>query len=172
LPCVPSASASRATIRSYDCTSQSAQIARTLARMDAKTWTAKANALHREGGGALTVSVIMPGDVTTLARRAASGDPQSARLLQTLKQMLVAIENRMRQAPVACAACATPLADVRWAAVIVAPDAVDHEHAMSLPICSGCGATVSDVQRKAIPVLQRIYPGLRPVTITGPGGRA
>ena len=140
--------------------------------MDAKTWAAKADALRREGGGALTMSVIMHGDRAKFARLAASGHARAARLLPTVNQMLAAVESGTRQTAITCATCTTPLLDVLWAAVIVAPDSLDHEHTLSLAICSGCGATVSEVQRRAFFVLQKVYTGLRPVVISEPGGRA
>lgn len=127
--------------------------------MDAQTWTKKVDALRRPGGGALTLDVIMYNDRAELARRALAGDQQSKRLMRTLHEMQAAVVARSRPA-VQCSTCPSLLRNVRWAAVIAVPElSTDPAQALLLAICTGCGPTVNDVQAKARPVLQRVFPG-------------
>jgi hypothetical protein len=139
--------------------------------MDDDTLAARAAALQKEGGGALTVTIVMHGDRADVEARAAAGDPAAQRLLKTLRQLIGTVEHKKRRAPAVCATCTTPLADVRWVAVIVAPETADYEQAMSLSICTGCASTMAEVQRRVIPIMSRIWPGSRAAN-PGTGGRA
>jgi hypothetical protein len=127
--------------------------------MDDATYARRVDALRKAGAGALTLEIIMFGDRTELDRRAAAGDQRSRRLLRTMLEMHTAVMDPSRPA-YECSNCPTPLRNVRWADVVVAPEMSDDPHqAMPIAICTTCRLTFSDVQAKALPVLQKVFPG-------------
>lgn len=72
-----------------------------------------------------------------------------------------------------CGSCPRPLLNNEFSFVITRPACDDPINAVALAICRKCGTTREDIQQKAVIALRRIWPDLRPITITNPaGGRA
>lgn len=127
-----------------------------------------------EGGGALVLDIIQRSDVPSLMSDVLAGNYKAGLLLRQLSIVLDGINSAPRRRPMLCGVCPRALRRNSAFAVVVATPACDKPSAgLSLAICAKCASDQAAITDKAAVALRRIWPDLRPVTITNPaGGRA
>ena len=60
--------------------------------------------------------------------------------------------------------------DMGFAVVVAIPGCDDPSAGLALAICTRCGSDRASITAKAAVALRRIWPDLRPITITNPAG--
>ncbi len=128
--------------------------------------------VHAEAGGALTLQVIQRADLPGLALDALAGSDEAAQLLRQVLDTSAAIEAAPRRRPMLCAQCPRGLRGGQYAVVVAKPACDAPSTGLALAVCYRCGPDFAAIQAAAHAGLRRIWPDLREVTITHPGGRA
>jgi hypothetical protein len=128
--------------------------------------------VNDEAGGMLTLQVIERADMPAMIADALGGSAEAAQLLRLTNQVLANIQGAPRRRPMLCGSCPRVLQGSRYAIIIARPACDDPTQGLSMAICPRCGPTHGAIQAAAAVALRRIWPNLRPVTITHPGGRA
>lgn len=138
------------------------------------SWVAGMEAVQEQAAGALEIEVIRPVDAVDILGAALTGDPNAARTMQMLVDTAKRIEAASHtRKPMLCGSCPRPLLDNKFSFVLAYPARTDPINAVALAICRKCGTTREGIQQKAVTALRRIWPDLRPITVTNPeGGRA
>ncbi len=138
--------------------------------------TALQEGVHRvndEAGGLLTVQVIQQHDIPAMIVDALCGNAEAAQLLRLTNQAIANIHGAPRRKPMLCGCCPRALRGGRYAIIIARPACDGATEGLSLAICRRCGPDFGAIQAKATAALARIWPNVRPVTVTHPeGGRA
>lgn len=137
-------------------------------------WVAGMEAVQERSGGTLEIEVIRPVDAVDILGAALAGVPDAMRTMRALVDTAKRIEAASRtRKPMLCGSCPRPLLNNKFSFVLAYPARTDPINAVALAICRKCGTTREDIQQKAIVALRRIWPNLRPITVTNPeGGRA
>ena len=126
-----------------------------------------------EAGGIMELVVVRPADAVDILADVLAGDDQAIRLMRMLDQADTAIRSAPRRLPMLCASCPRPLKRGRYAFGIALPASDNPTHGLALAVCTRCATDRGDVQAKATAALRRVFPDLRPVTVThAAGGRA
>ena len=127
-----------------------------------------------ECSGLLTLNIVQPADLPHVVADAASGDAEAGQLLQQVITVMDNIRSASRKRPALCVACPRPLRpDVGFAVVVAIPACDDPRAGLALAICTRCGPDRASITAKAAVGLRRIWPDLRPITVTNPeGGQA
>lgn len=129
--------------------------------------------VNDEAGGLLTVQVIQQHDMPAMIADALCGSAEAVQLLRLTNQVLANIQGAPRRKPMLCGCCPRALRGGRYAIIIARPACDDPTEGLSLAICRKCGPDHDTLQVKAAVALARIWPNVRPVTVTHPeGGRA
>jgi len=129
--------------------------------------------VNDEAGGLLTVQVIQQHDMPAMVADALCGRAEAMQLLRLTNQVLANIQGAPRRNPMLCGSCPRALRGGRYAVIIARPTCDDPTQGLSLAICRKCGPDFDAIQVKATVALARIWPNVRPVTVTHPeGGRA
>jgi hypothetical protein len=129
--------------------------------------------VNDEAGGMLTVQVIQQHDMPAMIAGALGGSAEAMQLLRLTNQVLANIQGAPRRKPMLCGCCPRALRGGRYAVIIARPACDDPAQGLSLAICRKCGPDFDAIQVKATVALARIWPNVRPVTVTHPeGGRA
>jgi len=129
--------------------------------------------VNDEAGGMLTVQVIQQHDMPAMIAGALGGSAEAMQLLRLTNQVLANIQGAPRRKPMLCGCCPRALRGGRYAVIIARPACDDPTEGLSLAICRKCGPDFDAIQAKATVALARIWPNVRPVTVTHPeGGRA
>ncbi len=126
--------------------------------------------VNDEAGGLLTLQVIQRQDMPAIIADAICGSAEAAQLMRLTNQVLANIQGAPRQKPMLCGCCPRALRGGRYAIIIARPACDDPTQGLSLAICRKCGPDFDAIQAKAAVALARIWPNLRRVTITHPGG--
>jgi len=126
-----------------------------------------------EAGGMMELVVVRPTDAVDILADVLAGDDQAVRLMRMLDQADTAIRSAPRRLPMLCAACPRPLKRGRYSFGIALPASDNPTHGLALAVCTRCAVERADIQAKATAALRRVFPDLRPVTVTyAAGGRA
>ncbi len=123
-----------------------------------------------EAGGMLTVQVIQQHDMPAMIVGALGGSAEAMQLLRLTNQVLANIQGAPRRKPMLCGSCPRALRGGRYAVIIARPACDDPTQGLSLAICRKCGPDFDAIQAKAAVALARIWPNVRQVTVTHPGG--
>lgn len=138
--------------------------------------TALAEGLARfqsEAGGVMELVVIRPIDAAGIMLDALAGDIRAASVVKAIEHAADAIRDAPRRLPMLCAACPRPLKGGRYSFGIALPASDNPTHGLALAVCTRCATERGDIQTKATAALRRVFPDLRPVTVThAAGGRA
>lgn len=138
-----------------------------------EVWAEGVQRLHVEAAGVLAVHVVQPADIPAILGFALAGDPQATRLATMLSQTLRGIQEAPRSRPMLCGSCPRPLRTGRFAIVLTMPDRDNPSQGMALAICERCGSTDAVIRQRATVALRRLWPNVRPITVTDPvGGHA
>ncbi len=137
-------------------------------------WVAGMEAVQQQAGGAIEIEVIRLVDAVDVLGAALAGDLDAMRRMRALVDTAKRIEAMSRtKRPMLCGSCPRPLWGSGFSFVIARPACDDPVNAIALAICRKCATTRHGIQQKAVIALRRIWPDLRPITITSPdGGRA
>lgn len=136
-------------------------------------WAKGIEELHKEASGVLAVQVVQQADMAELLGYVLAGDPEAIRVLSVVRDALRRIQDAPRNRPMLCASCPKPLRNGAYAIIAAFPAHNDAARGMGLAVCRSCGTTDDAIQRKALEGLRRIWPDVRPVTVTHPeGGQA
>ena len=126
-----------------------------------------------EGGGLLTVQVIQQRDIPLLVLEMLGGSADAAQVLRLVNDAARHIQTAPRRKPALCGSCDRTLLGTRFSIILVRPACDDPSQGLALGICPVCGPDFDAIQAKATAALDRIWPGVRGVTVThGSGGRA
>ncbi len=126
--------------------------------------------VNDEAGGLLTVQVIQQDDMPAMIADALGGSAEAVQLLRLTNQVLANIQGASRRKPMLCGCCPRALRGGRYAIIIARPACDDPTEGLSLAICRKCGPTYGAIQATAAVALRRIWPDLRPIMVTHPGG--
>ena len=140
-----------------------------------RTWTEGVQRVSNEAAGVIQLDIIKHADLAELLAHAILGDPEAVRLANMASDTLRRIAAAPRRKPMLCASCPTPLRlkGHRFSVVVAIPGRDQPANALALAICHGCATGRDAVQDKAVEALKRLWPDLRPITVTHPaGGRA
>jgi hypothetical protein len=138
-------------------------------------WRDGVQNIHEEAAGAVNVSIVTAPQGIQLVAASMLGDPEAMMLLQAIVDAGSWIKRAPRNKPVLCACCPRPVRRVthRTAFGIAAPAVDSPGRALGFAFCDACGERPGELMVKATEALRRIWPDLRPVTIThGEGGHA
>lgn len=129
--------------------------------------------VNDEAGGLLELRVIQQSDLRSLILDMLAGSADAAQLLRMANDAVTSIQAAPRRKPALCGACPRTLLGKRFSIILARPACDDPTQALALAICPTCGPDYDAIQAKATVALSRIWPNLRPVTVTHPeGGRA
>lgn len=131
------------------------------------TWASDIRAVHDEAGGLLEIHVVRLVDLPSLLDRIAVGDPEAGLLMVATSSALQQIVSAPRNRRMLCACCPRPLKrNTPIALVIAAPKRHEPERCLTLAVCTRCAVAPNDVRAKAIVAMRKLWPKIRPVTIT------
>ena len=128
--------------------------------------------VNDEAGGLLTMLVVRPTDLPGLVLDALGGSDAAAQLLRQALDTTAAIEAAPRRRPMLCARCPRGLRGRQYAIVVVHPACDAPSTGLALAVCPKCGPDLAAIRVAAHVALQRVWPDLRPVVVTHPGGQA
>ncbi len=126
--------------------------------------------VNDEAGGLLELQVIQRTDLPALILDAVAGSDEAAQTLRLVNDTVASIQAAPRRRRMLCGACPCELRGGRFSIIIARPARDDPTQGLSLAICRKCGPDFDAIQAKAAVALARIWPNLRRVTITHPGG--
>ena len=131
-------------------------------------------AIQAEAGGLLELVVVTPDDGLGYISAALAGDLEAARILRAISAAGVKIDSAPRRKPALCACCPRPIRKASsFAFVLALPKNGNPANALSMAVCSRCAVEPAEIQAKAVMALRKLWPDIRPVTITHQaGGRA
>jgi hypothetical protein len=121
-----------------------------------------------EAAGMLTVDIIDSPAGSALLDRAIAGNYEAHVLFQAVAQAIARVHQAPRNRPVLCVCCPRPVRRVTPATVfgVAGPDTPTRTCAVGFVFCEKCGADRATLPEKARQGLSRIWPDLRPVTIS------
>ncbi len=126
-----------------------------------------------EAGGLLTLQVVQQADMPALVLDALAGSDEAAKLLRLTRDTLAGIQAAPRKKPMLCGSCPRTLRGGRFSVIIASPACDDPAQGIAMAICPKCGPNHDAIQAAVAVALGRIWPDIRPVTVTHPdGGRA
>ena len=126
-----------------------------------------------EAGGMMELIVVRPPDAIDVMADALAGDSRAVCIMQAIEQAADAIRTAPRRLPMLCAACPRPLRGSGYSFGVALPDTDHPKHGLALAVCTRCATERRDIETKVTAALRRVFPDLRPVTVThAAGGRA
>ena len=129
--------------------------------------------VHAEAGGLLTLQVVQCGDMPALILDALAGSGEAVQTLRLTRETLANIEAAPRRKPALCGSCPRALRGRQFAIIIARPACDDPTQGIAMAVCARCGPDHGAIQAKAAVALARIWPDVRPISIThSHGGRA
>jgi hypothetical protein len=138
-------------------------------------WLTGIHAVSSEAAGLLDVSIIDASMGVDLLVDAMRGDSEAAALHQAVRQAAERVRRAPRNKAALCICCPRSVKRIRPDTVfgIAVPATPTPTGAIGFVFCDRCAADRSTLAAKAADGLRRIWPDLRPITITDPiGGRA
>lgn len=142
--------------------------------MSTASWRDGIQRVNDEAAGMLAVEIISPDTALDLLREAMSGSHASYVLFTAVTQAAQRVQSAPRKKPVLCVCCPRPIrrlsTDILFGVAVPAtPSATS---ALGFAICGRCAEDRRAALEKAQAGLSRIWPGLRPVTVTHHGPEA
>lgn len=129
--------------------------------------------VNDEAGGLLELQVIQRTDLPALMLDALAGSSEAAQTLRLANDAVAGIQAAPRRRPMLCGCCPRALRGGRYAVVLARPARDDAAQPLAMAICTKCGPDFGAIQAAATVALRRIWPDLRPITIThSKAGRA
>ena len=129
--------------------------------------------VNDEAGGLLELQVIQRTDLPALILDAVAGSNEAAQTLRLVNDTVASIQAAPRRRRMLCGACPRGLQGGRFSIIIARPARDDAAQGLAMAICTECGPDFGAIQVAAQVALARVWPNVRPVTVTHPeGGRA
>ena len=137
-----------------------------------QAWAEGVQRVSDESAGVLQLDIIQHADLPELLAHALLGDPEAVRLANMASDVLRGIAAAPRRKPMLCGSCPRPLKlkGYAFSLVFALPGRDQPSNVLSMAICHRCGTSHDAVQGKAVQALRRIWPDLRPITVTHPAG--
>ena len=134
-------------------------------------WRAGMMRAQQESGGMMCVYLATPQDGAALIGAALTGDAMAARVLQMIAETAGQIRSSARKKPALCLCCPRSIRSLAGVVFCIAVPEIEHPtRAIGTAICPRCAPKG---KAGALEGLRRLWPELRPITITNPeGGRA
>ncbi len=129
-------------------------------------------ALQAEAGGLLSLHVIRQDDGPRLIAGALSGNHEAAQVMLQVSDLLQRISDAPASSSMQCGCCGSNLQAGQFAIAIATPNILDPSAGLGMAICRHCGTSLGAIKAAALTALRCIWPDLRSITITHPGGRA
>jgi hypothetical protein len=131
-------------------------------------WRQGIERLQTEAGGALNIDIINAAAGAHLAARSMAGDYEAGVLLRAVAHAIAQIGRAPRSRPSLCVFCPRRIRRISPATVfgIASPAIVCPSNVLAFAFCDRCGSDPATLPEKARQGLQRIWPDLRPVTVT------
>jgi hypothetical protein len=130
-------------------------------------------AVHREAAGLLTLDIIRPERFVELVLASMSGDDAAARLVESAVKTVSRIEKAPRREPKLCGCCPKKLRGTGFVICVANPAVDSPSGSIAFALCERCSSDDAAVRDNAAKALRRVWPDLRPVTVTHQaGGRA
>jgi hypothetical protein len=142
---------------------------------DDAAWRDGIQAVNDESAGLLDVDIVDALAGADLLVRATRGDKEAAALFLAVTQAATRIKQAPRRKPALCICCPRSIKRLTAATVfgVAAPAIANPTGAIGFAFCDRCSADRTTLAAKAAEGLRRIWPDLRPVTVSHPtGGRA
>lgn len=142
---------------------------------DARTWRDAVQRVNDSAAGVIDVSIINATTGAMLMADALLGDQVAATLLLAVTQAAARIKRAPRQKPALCVCCPRSVRRVCSDTVfgVASPSVPNPAGVIGFVFCDRCAGTPGSLAAKATEGLRRIWPDLRPITITDPvGGHA
>jgi hypothetical protein len=140
-----------------------------------ETWRDGIDRVGEEAAGVLHVRIIDALAGSELLVRALSGDPEAMVMLRAVDEAEMQVTQAPRKQPALCVACPRAVRRINRGTVfgVLVPVVPFPTTALGFVFCEKCAAAPAALMAKAAKGLRRIWPDLRPITITDPiGGRA
>lgn len=136
------------------------------------SWRDGIHAVATEAAGVLDVSIIDSLTQADLVVDAFLGNPKAAALLRAVREAADHVRQAPRRTPALCVCCPRPVKRVRPSTVfgVALPAIPKPGRALGFVFCERCAAEPITLAAKAAEGLRRIWPDLRPITITDPAG--
>ena len=129
--------------------------------------------VHREAAGLVDVMVVRLEDAPDMMADAAAGDREARMLLTAVIDALARIDAAPRRAPALCVSCPRALKRGQFSFGFAMPRCDDPTAMIALAVCRRCATDRDGIKVRVMVGLQKVWPDLRPVTVTHPaGGRA
>jgi hypothetical protein len=138
-------------------------------------WRDGVQAVNDEAAGLLDVNIVDANMGVDLLVDAIRGDHEAAALLQAIREAADRVRKAPRRTPALCICCPRSVKRIRAGTVfgIAVPATPNPTRAIGFVFCDRCAADRSTLAARAADGLRRIWPDLRPITITDPiGGHA
>lgn len=123
-----------------------------------------------EAGGLLTLQVVQRTDLPALILDALAGSNEAAQTLRLVNDTVTSIQAAPHRRRMLCGACPRGLRDGRFSVIIARPARDDAAEGLAMAICAKCGPDFGAIQVAARVALARVWPDVRPVTVTHPAG--
>ena len=131
-------------------------------------WRDGVQSIHDEARGVLDVEIIDAGSGVDLLVGAALGNRRSAALLNAVCLAADQIRRAPRNKPSLCICCPRAVKRISLGTVfgVATPSIPTPTGALGFVFCDRCGADRATLPGKVAEGLRRIWPDLRPVTVT------
>ncbi len=126
--------------------------------------------IHREANGVLALNIVRPGDSLNLVAASLEGDSEASRLPRAVCDTVGKIENAPRKKPMLCGCCPRALRGSGFVICVAIPDRDSPTNGLAFALCEYCSRDDAALVEKASSALRTVWPDLRPVTVTHPGG--
>jgi hypothetical protein len=128
--------------------------------------------LSTEAAGVLDLAIVRPIDVPALLISSLAGNADATRILQAISDAQKRIVTAPRRSPMLCASCPRPLLQNDYSFAVALPHCDAPVQALGMAVCLRCANEPELIAEKALSALRRVWPDLRPFTITHSGGHA
>lgn len=140
-----------------------------------ETWRDGIRRVSEQSAGVLQVRVIDALAASELLAQALLGDYEAVVMLRAMAEAEMQVRRAPRNRPALCVACPRAVRRINRATIfgVAAPAIPSPTSAIAFVFCDRCATDRGTLVAKANEGLRRLWPELRPVTITDPiGGRA
>jgi hypothetical protein len=140
-----------------------------------REWREGIQRIHDEASGLLDINLIDADAGLEMILDAALGNIEAATLMRAVWQAAARIKEAPRRTPTLCLCCPRAIKRLTPGTVfgVARPSTAKPSNALAFAFCDRCSADRGTLAAKAATGLRRIWPDLRPITVThGEAGHA
>lgn len=126
--------------------------------------------INVEAAGVIDLIVVRPIDAAEMLADAIAGSAEAMRLFRAISDASDRIAQAPKRTPMLCASCPRPLRGSGYAFVVALPAVDRPEQALAMAVCTCCATEPDAIKAKAVDALRSIWPDLKPIAVTHPGG--